>query len=178
MLRLPPNQFRLAGLAAALGGMMLVVASIVQFVHLAHPNLLQGSGSSSIIDSSLYVRSLFWPLGDLLVALGLVGLYARRSEELGILGRIGFVLAFLSLALMRGTYLAVLFADLGVALFGAASLRGRIYPRALTMLLVLNALIGEVFNPTVTVGSVPLGYVGAGAAVIEQHTSLMRRAIV
>jgi hypothetical protein len=101
------------------------------------------------------------------VALGLVGLYARRSKNLGILGLIGFVLAFLGLELTRGYYLATLFADLGFALFGVASLRDRTYPRTLTMLLVISAMLGEAFNPTVIVRSTAeLGYVGAAAAVI------------
>jgi len=79
---------------------------------------------------------------------------------------VGFVLALLGNELVRANYLAVLFADLGWALFGVASLRARVYPRAAAVLLIVSALMLQVFNPSVDVA---LGadhpYVGAVAAM-------------
>jgi hypothetical protein len=167
-LRSPPNYFRWVGLAAVLGGAMLVLANVVTLLDLLFPNLLHGSaGPGNFAVATLHGRSTLVVLGELLVGLGLVGLYARQAGAAGAIGLAGFVLAFLGHELVRGNYLAVLFSDLGLALFGVASLRARVYPRAAAVLLIVSALIREVFNPTVDVGpGADFPYIGAGAAVV------------
>ena len=42
-------------------------------------------------------------LGGVLVLLGLVGIYVRQSEESGILGLVGFLVAFFGMALLVGS---------------------------------------------------------------------------
>jgi hypothetical protein len=160
-----PNLLRLAALAAVLGGTMLVLANVVALLDLASPDLF--GGSDAITDVVLSGRGSLTILGELLATLGLIGLYVRQSEAAGGIGLVGFVLAFLGHELVRGNYLAVLFADLGLALFGIASLRARVYPRAAAVLLIVSALIREMFNPTINVGfGAELPYVGASAAVV------------
>ena len=161
----PRSELRLAGFAAAVGAVLFAVASFVQLLDLLGFLDLFGD-SENLAATALYVRTLLASIGELLVALGLVGLCARQSEVAGVLGLVGFVLAFLGIALIRVAYLSVLFADLGLALFGLASLRANLYPRPAALLLFWSALIREVFNPNVAIGpGAELGYVGAGAGV-------------
>ena len=161
----PRSELRLAGFAAAVGAVLFAVASFVQLLDLLGFLDLFGD-SENLAATALYVRTLLASIGELLVALGLVGLYARQSEVAGVLGLVGFVLAFLGIELIRVDYLSVLFADLGLALFGLASLRANLYPRPAALLLFWSALIREVFNPNVAIGpGAELGYVGAGVAL-------------
>ena len=150
---------------------MLAVASVVQLFNLASPDLFSSPVTFAV--GALQVASVFTLLGELLVAVGLIGLYVRRSEALGFLGLVAFVLFFVGLLLIRGNYLAVLAVDLGAALFGVASLRSGAYPRNASILLIVSALIRELFSPTVTVGpGSALGYVGA-AAGIALHVAII-----
>jgi hypothetical protein len=142
---------------------MLVVGQSVQFLDLLNLSLFGHDAEAP----TQYARTLLLPLGELLVTLGLVGLYVRQAGEAGIVGLVGFVLAFLGVELIRGNYLAVLLANLGLALFGVGSLRAGIYPRTASVLLIVSALVREAFSPTVDVGpGARFGYVGAGAAVV------------
>lgn len=103
----------------------------------------------------------------MLVGLGLIGLYVRQEavEDAGTVGLAGFVLALLGNELITGNYLAVLFAEVGWALFGVASLRARVYPRAAAVLLIISALMLQVFNPSVEVSlGADYPYVGAVGA--------------
>ena len=140
------TELRLAGLAAVVGAVLFAVANFVQLLDLAPLDLFRASGN--VADAALYARTLLAPVGELLVALGLVGLYARQSEVAGILGLVGFVLTFLGIELIRAIYLSVLFADLGLALFGLASLKANLYPRPAALLLLWGALVREVLTPT------------------------------
>src|SRR5215211_611626 len=143
---------------------MLAVASVVQLFNLASPDLFSSPVTFAV--GALQVASVFTLLGELLVAVGLIGLYVRRSEALGFLGLVAFVVFFVGLLLIRGNYLAVLAVDLGAALFGVASLRSGAYPRNASILLIVSALIRELFSPTVTVGpGSALGHVGAAAGI-------------
>ena len=140
---------RLAGLAALVGGSILVLARGVRLLDLTFPNLFEGSGATVL--AALSVAPGLRGAGELLVGLGLIGLYVRQARGAGITGFVGFVLALLGTELIRANYLAVMFADLGLALFGVASLRAQVYPRAAAVLLIVSALVSEIFNPTVRV---------------------------
>jgi hypothetical protein len=127
------------------------------------PELLQGP---EVASTALYIRALLAP-SEVLVALGLIGLYARQAGATGIPGLIGFVLAFLGITLVRGVYLADVLASLGFAIFGMASFQTRVYPRIAAGILTISALITEVFRPTLSLGpGSDLGYIGAGAALV------------
>ena len=107
--------------------------------------------------------------------LGLVGLYSSQSEPAGFLGLLGFLVAFLGTALVSGALWFELFitpslaveapdlaeAELGLAgfaipfllvvvgwvLFGAATLRARVYPRLAAALLIVGAVASLVPIP-------------------------------
>src|SRR5215216_3953994 len=144
-----PRLLRLAGLAALVGGSILVLTRGVRFLDLTFPNLFEGSDATVL--ATLSVAPGLRGVGELLVELGLIGLYVRQARGAGITGFVGFVLALLGTELIRANYLAVMFADLGLALFGVASLRAQVYPRAAAVLLIVSALVSEIFNPTVRV---------------------------
>jgi hypothetical protein len=121
---------------------------------------------------------LLFLLGAILVLGGLVGLYARQSEQAGSLGLVGFLVTFLGMALVVGAsweraftepalaqvspellaqdppgwvnfgfILSFALASVGWLLFGVATLRAGVYPRAAAILLIVGALISFVPLP-------------------------------
>src|SRR5918997_3398503 len=160
------GMLRLAGLAAIVGGAILALASLQQFLNLASPDLLNTDRSSGGNDV-VFARYVLQPTGVALLALGLVGLYARHAKATGIAGLIGFLLAFFGTAIVYAGYWSILLAYLGWALFGVSSLRARIYPRLASILLIVGALTAQEFNPSVAVGAgAAFGYVGALGTII------------
>src|SRR5215217_5991392 len=157
---------RLAGLAAMVGGAIWALASLQQFLNLASPDLLnvdRSIGGNNVV----FARYVLQPFGVALLALGLVGLYARQARATGIPGMIGFLLAFFGTAIVYAGYWSILLAYLGWALFGASSLKARVYPRLASVLLIVGALTAQLFNPSVAVGpGASFGWVGALGTVI------------
>src|SRR5215216_5398601 len=143
------GMLRLAGLAALVGGAIWALASLQQFLNLASPDLLnvdRSIGGNNVV----FARYVLQPIGVALLALGLVGLYARQARATGIPGMIGFLLAYL-----------------GWALFGVSSLKARVYPRLASVLLIVGALTAQLFNPSVAVGpGASFGWVGALGTII------------
>ena len=130
------NLIRWSGMAAVVAGMLSIAVDLVVLA-------LLGFGQSfgeSLTYSSLLFRSVAAPLAGVLLLLGLVGLYARQSEAARIPGLASFLVAFLGTALVQGSVLAGLLADLGWALFGVTSLQARVYPRAASILLIVGAV--------------------------------------
>src|SRR5829696_1097572 len=160
------GMLRLAGLAALVGGAIWALASLQQFLNLASPDLLnvdRSIGGNNIV----FARYVLQPIGVALLALGLVGLYARQARATGIPGLIGFLLAFFGTAIVYAGYWSILLAYLGWALFGASSLRAGVYPRLASVLLIVGALTAQLFNPSVAVGpGAAFGWVGALGTVI------------
>jgi hypothetical protein len=125
-----------------------------------------GQGS---VEGLLY-RAVFSGSAGVLLALGLVSLYAHQTEEAGYLGLVGFLAAFIALWLGRENILwAALLANVGWALFGIASLQARTYPRTATILLIVGAALAGVINmllAAVTFWGTTAAYVtGVGALV-------------
>src|SRR5918995_6275599 len=160
------GMLRLAGLAAMVGGAICALASLQQFLNLASPDLLNTDRSIGGNDV-VFARYVLQPTGVALLALGLVGLYARQARATGIPGLIGFLLAFFGTAIVYAGYWSILLAYLGWALFGASSLRAQVYPRLASVLLIVGALTAQLFNPSVAVGpGASFGWVGALGTII------------
>jgi hypothetical protein len=170
---LPASELiRWSGLAAILAAVLLSVGAVLN-IATETENL-----SESATTAPYAFTWLLYLLGGVLLLLGLVGLYVRQSEAAGILGLVGFLVAFLGTALLVGSawfqlfaapFFAVeapraiaaeptgmlalgfvltfvVFATLGWILFGIATLRAGVYPRAAAILLIAGVLIN--FLPT------------------------------
>jgi hypothetical protein len=130
------NLIRWCGMAALVAGVLAIVVDLIVLA-------VFGFGQSLdevLVSSGLLLRSAVAPLAEALLLLGLVGLYARQSEATGLPGLVSFLVAFVGTVLAQGFVLAGLLADLGWALFGVASLQGRVYPRAASILLIVGAV--------------------------------------
>jgi hypothetical protein len=155
------NLLRWAGLAALVGSVLIVLAEIVGLLG----GVYAGTSSRGL---SIFVASLFL-LGLALVLLGVVGLYASQAQATGALGLIGFLSAFLGTTMAAGFYWAYVFVippvdltpaglilptslwALGWLIFGAATLRDRIYPRPAAIVLMIGAAISAIPIPATEV---------------------------
>jgi len=123
----------------------------------------------SATTSSYTIVYFLYLLSTALVLLGLVGLYTSQSRAVGILGLVGFLVAFLGTVMLVGGLWFELFvtpnlaaqapvlveADLGSlgftltfflgavgwVLFGVATLRANVYPRWAAVLLIVGGVI-------------------------------------
>ena len=152
---------RWAGLAAVLSGVSSVIGDLLGLT-------VDLESAESAATTPYVLIFVLYLLGTVLLLLGLVGLYAGQSEAAGVLGLVGFLVAFLGTALFSGAVWFELFitpslaaeapelaeAELGLAgfvvsfllvvlgwfLFGAATLRARVYPRPTAALLMVGAV--------------------------------------
>jgi hypothetical protein len=169
---------RWGGLAALVSAAVSVIGDILRlFVDVE--SAASATGTSYALVFGLYL------IGGVLLLLGLVGLYASQSEAAGVLGLVGFLVAFAGTALLVGALWFELFitpalaaeapelaeAELGLAgfilvlltgalgwvLFGVATLRARVYPRWAAVLLIVGGLVA--FAPVPLAGIVFSGAV-------------------
>ena len=160
------NLIRWSGLAAILGGALLIVSDFLGFTVLSGDLAETAATGAYLADGSMRV------LAGVLLLLGLVGLYAYQSEASGGLGLVAFLIAFAGTALILGTWwtnafvapslameapafleagptgvLGVGFAlsfalgAVGWLLFGLVSLRTQVYPRAAAAALMVGAVL-------------------------------------
>jgi hypothetical protein len=173
---------RLAGLAALSSGVLAAMGDLLGLVvDLENPQ--------SATTASHAVVFLLYLISTALLLLGLVGLYISQSEAVGVLGLVGFLVAFLGTVLLTGTLwfelfitptlaavapellaaelgrpgfiLMVLLGAVGWVLFGVATLRAGVYPRWAAILLIVGGVIA--FLPVPLVGiifSVTVAYLG------------------
>ena len=157
---------RWSGLAAVLGGALLIVSDFLSFTVNSGDLAEVVTTGAYLADGSMRV------LAGVLLLLGLVGLYAIQSDATGALGLVAFLVAFAGTALILGTWWTNAFVApslateapafleagpagvLGVAytmsfalgavgwlLFGLVSLRARIYPRVAVVVLMAGAAL-------------------------------------
>lgn len=169
---------RWGGLAALASAAVSVMGDILRlFVD------VESAGAATGISYAL----VFWSylIGSILLLLGLVSLYVSQSEAASVLGLVGFLVAFVGTTLLVGALWFELFitpalaaeapelaeAELGLAgfilvllagalgwvLFGAATLRARVYPRGAAVLLIVGGLVA--FTPIPLAGIVFSGAV-------------------
>lgn len=153
---------RLAGLAALSSGVLSAIGDLLGLV-VDLENPLSATTPSYSIVFFLYL------LSTALLLLGLVGLYTSQSQAAGILGLVGFLVAFLGTVLLVGALwfelfitpalaaeapelveaelglpgfiLMLLFGAVGWVLFGVATLRAGVYPRWAAVLLIVGGLL-------------------------------------
>ncbi len=171
---IPANVVRSGGLAAVLAGVLLVIGEIL------HSTIDFKNFSQAALTGTYTLGALLFLLSNVLLLVGLVGLYARQSEAAGLLGMVGFLVALVGTGLAIGVSWEEVFvppalaqliqsdpavADpalldagppawvnfgfvlsfalfaLGWLLFGVATLRARVYPRAAAIVLIVGAVL-------------------------------------
>ena len=173
---------RLAGLAALISGVLGVIGDLLGLV-------VDLEDPVSATTASYTVVFLLYLISTALLLLGLVGFYTSQSQAAGILGLVGFLVAFLGTVLLAGALwfelfitpalateapglleaelglpgfiLMLLFGAVGWVLFGVATLRAGVYPRWAGVLLIVGGVIA--FFPLPLVGiifSVTVAYLG------------------
>ena len=123
-------------MAAVVAGVLFIVVDLVVLS-------VFGFGQSlgeALTSAGLLFRTAVAPLAAALLLLGLVGLYARQSEFMGVPGLSSFLVAFVGTVLAQSFILADLLANLGWALFGVSCLKVRFYPRVACALLIIGAV--------------------------------------
>jgi hypothetical protein len=149
---------RWSGLAAVVAGILFIIVSLINLYALI-----------AVQDpSAILIRTILVQIAGAVLLLGLVGLYFRRSEELGIVGLIGFLFAFFGTAFaLTGNIWANLLAYVGWAMFGIACLQARVYPRIAAIVLIIGALLTAVFI-ALLLGNLSgiLGYLAVAASII------------
>jgi hypothetical protein len=178
----PAGLMRWAGLAAVASAVLSAMGDLLRL-------FVDVESSETATTTPYFLVFLLYLLGAVLLLLGLVGLYASQSEAAGVLGLVGFLVAFLGTALLAGVLWFELFitpslatrapglaeAELGLAgfilvfllgvvgwvLFGAATLRARTYPRWAAVLLMIGGVVAFVPVPLAgTVFSVAIAWLG------------------
>jgi len=175
---------RWSGLAAMVAAALLVVGDLLNLTVLFSPEPFSEEAQTG---SYIFRQALFL-LGVTLLLLGLVGLYVRQSLAAGVLGLVGFLVAFAGTVLVAGFLWASIFiapalvtevpefldagappglfpalitCAVGWLLFGIATLRAQVYPRWATILLIVGAVIFVVPLPlTGIVLSVSVAWLG------------------
>jgi hypothetical protein len=181
------NLMRWSGLAALVGGVLLVVSDVLNAALFPSE-----PGSDVMTTGSWFVVQIVGLVALALVSLGLVGLYARQAEQTGSLGMIAFVVAFsgtlMALGMLwgesflgpflaeeapavldaeptgtvaSGVVLSVILVGLGWLLFGLTSLQARVLPSGAAVLLMVGAVLFFVLGLL----ELPLWTVVLGAAV-------------
>lgn len=164
------NLIRWSGLAALVGGVLLAIFDVLEFVFIGgQPESVAAAAGAVIIVRVLFIAAI------MLIILGLVGLYAYQAQQAGTLGLIAFLVAFIgsvmasgvqwsaafigpwlaeaapelldtepSGMLATGFVLSFVLLALGWLLFGFASLQARVLPRGAAILLVVGAVLSFV----------------------------------
>ena len=178
----PADLMRGGGLAAVVSAVLSVMGDLLRL-------FVEVESSETAATTPYALVFLLYLLGAVLLLLGLVGLYASQSEAAGVLGLVGFLAAFLGTALLVGVLWFELFitpslatrapalaeAELGLAgfilvfllgvvgwlLFGAATLRARVYSRWAAVLLMVGGVVTFVPIPLAgIVFSVAIAWLG------------------
>jgi hypothetical protein len=170
------NLLRLGGLAALLGGTLVVTFNLVS---LASSLFIYPFGASGFVITIFYILSLLSLVGQALILLGLVGLYVRQARAVGIVGLISFLLVCFGTVLGVNpediNWGAISIAYLGWALFGVFSLRARIYPRIASIVLSISALCAALFTPLTVILLVvpPRGSLGSDLLLVGLVASIV-----
>jgi hypothetical protein len=166
------NLMRLSGLAALVGGALLVVFDLLNVV------LFPGQhGVDMITTNSWFIVQILGPIALILITIGLVGLYTNQAQQAGILGLVAYLLAFsgnmMAFGLLwsepflgpmlaaeapevfeiepsgvsaAGFIFTLLLFALGWFLFGFASMRAKVLPRGAAVILMIGAVLAFALN--------------------------------
>jgi len=159
------NALRWSGLAAILGGVLLVPGSFIWD---------QASWA--------WVATLGW----LLFIFGMFGIYAFQIDQSGVPGFLGFVLSVTGAVFLMGAgtfagieywTLGSLFSAIGLILFAVGTLSARKFPRWVAWLWFAALVVGlpSVFGPSFAMISGVLGAAALGAGMVIAGYHLFTR---
>jgi hypothetical protein len=150
---------------AMVAGVLLLVAELLELL----PAFDNYPFSELALTGLFTFQVTLYLLGLILLSVGLVGLYAHQSDRVGLLGLVGFLIAFIGTVFFTGFFWANLFVApaltvgapvfldqdgrfpgfrlplllyaVGWLLFGLASLKARAYPRVPVIVLIVGAAL-------------------------------------
>jgi hypothetical protein len=154
----PVRLIRWAGLLAVISGMLFAAVDFFDLLDLAFSN---ESDSEAITTLSEQTDSILAPVANVLLLLGLVGLYAAQSEAAGTSGLAGFLLAFCGGVLGHHSSVSWPYwlSALAWAIFGVSALQAQVFPRLPAILLTISAVLTGILSDSFP-GSI-LTYVSA-----------------
>ncbi len=145
------NLLRWCGLAAILGAALFIIADLIRVLFMEGSD---ASPSEFFTSFSYLITSALSLVGGSLVLLGLVGLYARRPEAIGVLGLIAFLGAFFGGVLALGAIWSQAFTQPAIALSAPEVLESE--PPGVV-----------IFGLLLSFGLVNLGWILFGVAVLR-----------
>jgi hypothetical protein len=158
------NLIRWGGLAAVLGGALIVFTDLVLALTIGSADTYTGTTTEQIAAVSFLA-------GKVLILIGLIGLYLHQAEVAGRFGLVAFLAALVGTALMVSSDWSEVFIapilmqaapalmdeppgllmvgfllnygleTLGWLLFGVATFRARVFPRAAAAMLTVGVLL-------------------------------------
>jgi len=148
---------RWGGLATVVAAALYIVTDLVTFF-LALP---QGPPVGALF------QAIVTSVAQVLLLLGIVALYAQRSEAAGIPGLIAFIVTFAGTVWAHGgVFWATLLAALGWILFGVNDLRAQVYPRAAAIVLIIGALLYGIAHALIGSGALGFSPIYIGAFLV------------
>ena len=152
-------------------GVLLLIAELLELL----PAFDDYPFSELALTGMFFFQQVLYLFGLILLSVGLIGLYVRQSRVAGPLGLVGFLVAFVGTVFFTGFFWANIFVTpalavgapefldlggrfpgfflslfiyaVGWLLFGLASLRARVYPRAPVVALIVGAALDLLAAP-------------------------------
>src|SRR6478672_6137452 len=94
------NLIRWSGMAFIVSSIMLVISTAL------HPNIFESSLSKVVLDTPWWTAiHILLFISTVLALLGVAGLYLAQIEKTGVLGLVGFLMAFVGLIAMAAVAL-------------------------------------------------------------------------
>ena len=189
---------RWSGFAAMVAGVLLLIAELLELLP-AFDNL---PFSELALTGIFTLQLTLYLVGLILLAVGLAGLYAHQAETAGPLGLVGFVVAFAGTVFFTGFFwanifvapalahgapefldqggrfpgfrLSLLIYAVGWLLFGLASLKARVHPRAPVILLIVGAAL-DLFGAPLSGLAIDAAFVWLGFSLFSGKSSSTQR---
>jgi hypothetical protein len=180
-------------------GVLLLIAELLELLP-AFDDLLF---SELALTGLFSFQNTLYLLGLILLSVGLVGLYARQSRAAGTLGLVGFLGALVGTVFFTGFFwanifvapalavgapefldqggrfpgfrLSLLIYAVGWLLFGLASLKARIYPRAPVVALIVGAAL-DLFGAPLSGLVIDAAFVWLGFTLFSGRSSSVEQA--
>jgi hypothetical protein len=174
-------------------GVLLLVAELLELL----PAFDDQPFSELALTSIFTFQLTLYLVGLILLSIGLVGLYAHQSDRAGLLGLVGFLVALAGTVFFTGFFWANLFVApalavgapefldqggrfpgfrlslliyaVGWLLFGLASLKARVYPRAPVIALILGAAL-DLFGAPLSGLVIDAAFVWLGFSLFSLRT--------